>query len=197
MKRLLLIFVLMHLVCGASAQRVTDKENRGLVAVPSRTSGNFVSWKVLGEEYYDVTYNLYANGSKIASDLKKSNYNDNNGKASTLYQVAAVVKGVEQEKCKAVTSWSAGYKQINLIEPVDRNGDPAGSYYQVNDVSLGDLTGDGITEFIIKLEACCRPGVISVIVKAWCIEKLISEFISNVDIIYLVTVSDFDIESES
>ena len=150
MKRLLFIFVLMHLVCGAFAQRVTDKENRGLVAVPSRTSGNFVSWKVLGEEYYDVTYNLYANGSKIASDLKKSNYNDNNGNASTRYQVAAVVRGVEQEKCEAVTSWSAGYKQINLIEPVDRNGDPAGTYYQVNDVSLGDLTGDGVTEFIIK-----------------------------------------------
>ena len=61
---------MIHLVCGVFAQRVTDKTGRGLVAVPSRTSGNFVSWKVLGEEYYDVTYNLYANGSKIASDLK-------------------------------------------------------------------------------------------------------------------------------
>ena len=74
MKRLLFIFVLMHLVCGAFAQRVTDKENRGLVAVPSRTSGNFVSWKVLGEEYYDVTYNLYANGTKVATNLMVSNY---------------------------------------------------------------------------------------------------------------------------
>ena len=64
-----------------------------------------------------------------------------------------MVKGVEQEKCDAITSWSAGYLQINLIEPVDRNGDKAGSYYAVNDISLGDLTGDGVCEFIIKRPA--------------------------------------------
>ena len=150
MRKLILMTMLMLVAAGASAQRVTDKTDRGLVAVPSRTSGNFVSWKVFGEEYYDVTYNLYANGSKIASDLKASNFNHNGGGATTRYQVAAVVRGVEQELCAAVTRWNDGYYQINLVEPVDRNGNPAGSYYAVNDVSLGDLTGDGVTEFIVK-----------------------------------------------
>ncbi len=150
MKRLFLILAMFPLFCNMQAQRVTDKIDRGLVAVPSRTSGNFVSWRVFGEEYYDVTYNLYANGTKIASNLTRSNFNHDSGNSSTKYQVAPVVRGVEQDKCDAITSWSAGYKQINLIEPVDRNGNNAGSYYAVNDVSLGDLTGNGICEFIIK-----------------------------------------------
>ncbi len=150
MKRLFLILAMLPLFCNMQAQRVTDKVDRGLVAIPSRTSGNFVSWRVLGEEYYDVTYNLYANGTKIASNLTKSNYNHDSGNSSTQYQVAPVVRGVEQAKCDVVTSWSAGYKQINLIEPVDRDGNNAGSYYAVNDISLGDLTGDGVSEFIIK-----------------------------------------------
>ena len=153
MKRLFLILAMLPCLCGMNAQRVTDKIDRGLVAVPSRTSGNFVSWKVFGEEYYDVTYNLYANGSKIASNLSRSNFNHDSGNASTRYEVAPVVRGVEQEKCAAVTCWSQGYKQINLVEPVDRDGNPAGSYYAVNDISLGDLTGDGICEFIIKRPA--------------------------------------------
>ena len=150
MRRSLLILAMMPLFCQVQAQRVTDKIDRGLVAVPSRTSGNFVSWRVFGEEYYDVTYNLYANGTKIASNLSRSNFNHDSGNATTQYQVAPVVKGLEQEKCAAVTSWSAGYKQINLVEPVDRDGNAAGSYYAVNDVSLGDLTGNGICEFIVK-----------------------------------------------
>ena len=50
----------------AKAQRVTDKLDRGLVAIPANTnggsgSGNFVSWRIFAEEYYGVTYNLYAN----------------------------------------------------------------------------------------------------------------------------------------
>ena len=141
------------LVCTATfgfAQRVTDKIDRGLVAVPGQSGGNFISWRVFGEEYYDVTYNLYCNGSLLAQNLELSSYTHASGTASSRYQVAAVVRGVEQEKCKAVTRWNDGYKQINLIEPVDRDGNAAGSYYAVNDVSVGDLTGDGTVEFIIK-----------------------------------------------
>ena len=54
------------LAVAGFAQRVTDKLDRGLIAVPSATSGNYVGWKIFGEEYYDVTYNLYRNGTKIA-----------------------------------------------------------------------------------------------------------------------------------
>ncbi len=140
----------------AKAQRYVDKLNRGLVAVPSETSGNFVSWRIFGEEYYDVTYNLYCNGSLLASGLEVSCYNHDGGNASSSYQVAAVVRGVEQEKCEAITRWEKDESNDNacLVIPVQsvtgRDGTDQNSHYALNDITLGDLTGDGIVEFIVK-----------------------------------------------
>ena len=107
MKKSILTFIFVTLVTMSFAQRFTDKLDRGLVAVPC-DNGNLVSWRVLGEEYYDVTYNLYCNGSRIAENLQVSNYTHSSGNASSSYQVAAVVRGVEQQKSKAVTRWENG-----------------------------------------------------------------------------------------
>ena len=63
-KYILVGLLAMFLATGAHAQRVTDKLDRGLVAV--KTSGGvFCSWRVNAEEYYDVTYNLYRDGVKV------------------------------------------------------------------------------------------------------------------------------------
>ena len=51
----------------ASAQRATDALDRGLVAVQT-SGGVYCSWRILGEEYYDVTYNLYRDGVKVNSE---------------------------------------------------------------------------------------------------------------------------------
>lgn len=154
MKKSILTLVLMMVATLGFAQRFTDKIDRGLVAVPGQSGGNFVSWHVFGEEYYDVTYNLYCNGSLIAKELQVSNYSHASGNANSKYQVAAVVRGVEQEKSAEVTRWAAnasgGMLTIPVAKPTDRNGDDASSHYTLNDVSLGDLDGDGIVEFIVK-----------------------------------------------
>ncbi len=151
MKRLICIGLLLLMLAPqmAQAQRKTDLLDRGLVAVPAN-SGNFVSWRIFGEEYYGVTYNLYANGSKVASNLKVSNYTHTSGNASTKYQVAAVVKGVEQPLCDAVTRWNNGYHDISVARVLDRNGNDVTAEYILNDISLADVDGDGVTEFIVK-----------------------------------------------
>ena len=136
-------------VGSAMAQRVTDKLDRGLVAVPA-SSGNLVSWRIFAEEYYGVTYNLYANGSLLKSGLTASDFNHTGGNATTKYQVAAVVKGVEQEKSAEVTRWNNGYLQFPVAKVVDRNGKDVTSQYIINDISMGDVDGDGVTEFIVK-----------------------------------------------
>ncbi len=150
----MVLFLLLSL--PTMAQRYVDKIDRGLVAVPSATSGNFVSWRIFGEEYYDVTYNLYCNGSLLASGLEVSCYNHSGGTSSSQYQVAAVVRGVEQEKCEAITRWEKDASNDNapLVIPVQnvtgRDNTDQNSHYALNDISLGDLTGDGIVEFIVK-----------------------------------------------
>ena len=149
MKKILLTLLLACTASVGFAQRFTDKIDRGLVAVPSG-SGNLVSWHVFGEEYYDVTYNLYCNGSLLAQNLKVSNYLHASGNSSSKYQVAAVVRGVEQEKCEAVKRWNDGVLTIPVARVTDRDGNDVDSLYTLNDVSIGDLDGDGIVEFIVK-----------------------------------------------
>lgn len=128
-----------------SAQRFTDKLDRGLVAVKT-SSGVFVSWRNQADEYYDVTYNLYRNGAKIASNLNTSNYSDVAGSTSSSYQVAAVVRGVEQEKCQAITPWATDYKEIKIQH------DPSlKCTYIPNDACCADVDGDGELEILLKL----------------------------------------------
>lgn len=150
MKRIcLLTLMLSCFILTGQAQRVTDKLDRGLVAVPA-SSGNLVSWRIFAEEYYGVTYNLYANGSLLKSGLTASDFNHTGGSSTTKYQVAAVVKGVEQEKSAEVTRWNNGYLQFPVAKVQDRNGNDVTSQYIINDISLGDVNGDGVAEFIVK-----------------------------------------------
>ena len=131
-------------------QRYAEKIDRGLVAVPSSTSGNFVSWRVLGEEYYDVTYNLYCNGAQIAKNLTASSYNHAAGNANSRYQVAAVVRGVEQAKSAEIRRWENAMLTIPVQPIIGRDGTDVTDKYTLNDISLGDLDGDGVVEFIVK-----------------------------------------------
>ena len=167
MKRLQILAIMLTMfACGAFAQRFMDNLGRGLVVVPTGSTEssktNFVSWRRLGTEYYDVTYNLYKDGTKIASNLTTTSYNDNNnGLPSSKYQVAAVVRGVEQAKCTAVTAWAqyvyklsvrcaTGYIDLPLAKVYDRNGNDVTSHYSPNDAEFADLDGDGELEMIIK-----------------------------------------------
>jgi len=150
-KRLLLMSAMLLAICGTtSAQRTTDKLDRGLVAVPS-SSGTFVSWRIFGEEYYDTGYNLYRNGTKLnTKPLTVSNFTDASGNSSSKYQVAAVVRGVEQPKCEAVLRQSQQYIQFAVKDLYSRRGTKITNDYNINDIALADVDGDGVSEFIMK-----------------------------------------------
>lgn len=147
MKRFTLFIVsLLCFVMQGYAQRVTDKLDRGLIAMKSGT-GVYLSWRVLGEEYYDVTYNVYRNGDKLNdSPLTTSNYRDASGTISDSYTVAAVVRGEAKEPCKAVSVWSDSYKEIVLTHEGIK------STLVPNDATCADVDGDGELEIIMKFD---------------------------------------------
>lgn len=159
---ILLSLLLIGIATQMNAQRHVDKLDRGLVTTVAQSgSGNFISWRVLGEEQYDVTYNLYANGTKIASNLKVSNYVHTAGTIATTYQVSPVVRGVEGAKSAEVTRWSGadtysltgfttGYLDIAGQTATDRAGLDATSAYEFNDIVAADVNGDGKVELICK-----------------------------------------------
>lgn len=152
-KKFLLAAVLMFsVVLSVHAQRTMDKLDRGLVAVKTN-SGVFCSWRIMGEEYYDVTYNIYRDGTKLNSEpLTVSNFTDGSGSTSNTYQVEAVVRGTAQEKCKAVKPWAQNYLEI-----VPDHGSLTSTYVP-NDACCADVDGDGEMEILLKFDNSSWAG---------------------------------------
>ncbi|MBR1547672.1 MAG: autotransporter-associated beta strand repeat-containing protein [Prevotella sp.] len=156
------------MLCGSAfAQRHTDQLGRGLVVIPTGASGNssanLITWRRLADEYYDVTYNLYKDGTLLKNGLTTTSYSDaSKAYTTSRYQVEAVVRGTVQPKCAAVTAWNqyvyklgdtrtpTGYLDIALATVYDRDGKDVTANYSPNDAEMADLDGDGELEIIIK-----------------------------------------------
>lgn len=169
MKKSFIIIIFTLLAISVQAQRKTDPLDRGVVAVKT-SSAVFVSWRIQADEYYDVKYNIYRDGTKLNSTpLNVSNYTDNGGSASSTYTVKAVKNGVEGSASKTASVWNSTdpsnnpYLNIQMKDVVDRNGNivycSCGSHtpsstvaqnYILNDCSVADLDGDGEMEIIVK-----------------------------------------------
>ncbi len=146
MKKLFLMAVMAMMTISAMAQRTMDKLDRGLVAIKT-DAGVFCSWRIFGEEYYDVKYNIYRDGTKLnAEPLSVSNFVDAAGTASSKYTVSAVVRNVEQAQCSAASVWAQSWLEITP----DHSG--LKSTYVPNDACMADVDGDGEQEILMKFD---------------------------------------------
>ena len=138
---------LLMVALASFAQRQTDQLDRGLVAMKV-SNGVFVSWRVLGEEYYDVQYNVYRGTEKLNDEpLNVSNFLDKSGTSSSVYTIKKVVKGIEDSTpSKQVTPWSSSYKEIVLEHEGIK------STLVPNDACCADVDGDGELEIIMKFD---------------------------------------------
>jgi hypothetical protein len=153
-------------ICGVkpgSASGVLQMENlcRGVVAVRSG-SNNYISWRMMGYEPDDITFNVYRNGTKVnATPIGASNgtnYTDVGAPANATYTVRAVLAGVEQgdsansrTAAAAVGTLAQPYIEIPVQLPAIGDS-PLATPHVINDGSIGDLDGDGEYEIVLKLE---------------------------------------------
>ena len=145
-KRFLLLIALCSLAHMTFAQRQTDHLDRGLVAMKV-SGGVYLSWRILAEEYYDVTYNVYRDGTKITDEpISVSNFTDKSGTTSSKYTVAAVIGGKEQDQCQAPDVWASSYKEIRLTHEGIK------STLIPNDACCADVDGDGELEILMKFD---------------------------------------------
>ncbi|MFC5827449.1 rhamnogalacturonan lyase [Nonomuraea insulae] len=132
--------------------------DRGLVAA-STSEGVFLSWRLLGEEVSGhsasgmtgADFRVYRDGRPIATVTDSTNYRDATGTAESEYRVAPIVKGREGRRSPAATPWVKSFYDLPLKKPAD-GVTPAGEAYtySANDLSVGDVDGDGQYEYVVK-----------------------------------------------
>lgn len=134
------------------AARQAEYLDRGVVALPSG-SGVLISWRMLGDDPASISFNVYRNGSKItaAPITNSTNYLDASGTTSAAYTIRAVINGTELAANPAKATWANPYLAVNLNRPNGGTTPSGEAYtYSPNDLSVGDLDGDGEYEIVVK-----------------------------------------------
>jgi len=144
-----------------AAPRQMENLTRGLIA-SNVGNGMLVSWRLLGTDDPTTEFNLYRDGTKIASIGKTdgTNFLDKSGKSTSKYEVAAVVDGKEQAKSPLSLVFDKNvvnsgktfpYRTLKLEVPAAQTmPDGEKCTYTPNDMSAADLDGDGEYELILK-----------------------------------------------
>ena len=134
-----------------------EKLDRGVVAVKT-DGGVFVSWRSLVSDDKKMAFDLYRDGVKVnESPLKtKTNFTDPAGTVSSKYTVKAIVNDKVTETSTETAVWSNPYLKVHLDRPAGGKSPAGGSAeqrdytYTPDDVSVGDVDGDGEWELIVK-----------------------------------------------
>lgn len=155
MKKLVSLLIALSLfpfigVSAAEGGRYMENLDRGLAAM--RSGGIYLSWRLLGTEDYDTAFEVYKNGSYLATVSDSTNYTDTSGTVNDYYSVSP--EG--GEKCGAVKAFPSGenYFDIPLSQPPSVTlPDGTVAEYTPWDASVGDCDGDGEYEIIQRWDA--------------------------------------------
>lgn len=153
MRKITIITFLLLSFVSLFAQRAMENLDRGLVAAKI-ANGVYVNWRITGQEWNGVSYNIYRDGTKInvSPITGASNFIDASGTLSSKYKVTAIVDDVEQTPSKEVDVLPQAQINITLEEIPKIAGVPDSYYdlYRINDITAADLDGDGEYELIVK-----------------------------------------------
>lgn len=125
------------------ASKQMEYLDRGLVAVQVN-NGVFLSWRYLGTDPSSIGFNIYRDGVRVNDTpiSTKTNYVDYGGNVNSKYVVKSVRDGSEYESSSAASVWGSQCKTLTLRRP--------SSIYSPNDMSVGDVDGDGQYELFVK-----------------------------------------------
>ena len=149
-----IIFLLLSILPLAGyAQKPSDtsvsqmeKLDRGLIVFPTTSGKCFVSWRLLGTDDNNTTFEILKNGQSLQKNIYKTTSASVSGTKNDVFQVVTYQNGVAQYTTPEVKPWDKAYLTIPLNRPEKVNG----KEYYPNDCSVGDVDGDGQYEIFLK-----------------------------------------------
>ncbi|GFE84180.1 rhamnogalacturonan lyase [Steroidobacter agaridevorans] len=164
MRACLFVPMLFAAMLDAHAQAQMERLSRGVVAVRTGSSSVYVGWRLFGNDPSGIAFNLYRSTAGGAATLlngtpmtASTNFVDNSAPTTqaNTYFVRPVLNGVEQANSASFTlpanAATQQYLQIPLQIPAGGTTPSGEAYtYTANDLSIGDLDGDGEYEYVLK-----------------------------------------------
>lgn len=138
---------------GAAPPREAERLDRGLIAFPAKGGGWLVSWRLLDSDARTVGFDVYRDGHRINGKpvSETTSFVDPRGSATAHYTVRIAGTRAPQKASAPAIMLPKGYLSIPLTPPQGGTEPDGESYtYTANDVSAGDLDGDGQYELILK-----------------------------------------------
>ncbi|MWV47818.1 rhamnogalacturonan lyase [Rathayibacter sp. VKM Ac-2803] len=133
--------------------------DRGVVALASPDGGVFVSWRLLATEVtgssdtgmVGADFAVYRGAERVGVVTDSTNLHDPAGAPGDEYRVVPVVDGEPGEPSAPATASADAFETLTLQKPAD-GVTPAGEAYtySANDMSVGDMDGDGDYEYVVK-----------------------------------------------
>lgn len=120
------------------------------------TNGVYVSWRAFeedfdGENNLTTTFTVYRNDTVIATDVAVTNLVDEGGSAQDVYKVIGNNDDTLNLSVKDTVVWQNKYLELQLCKPADETmPDASTCTFTANDMSVGDVDGDGDYELFVK-----------------------------------------------
>ncbi|WP_299033300.1 rhamnogalacturonan lyase [uncultured Pseudokineococcus sp.] len=129
--------------------------DRGLVAAVT-SDGVFLSWRLLATEAgaagsaAAVDFEVSRDGQVLGTVSGSTNFLDADGAPDSVYRVVAVVDGSPVDRGAETTPWGEASLDVPLQKPADGTTPAGETYtYAANDLSVGDVDGDGQYELMV------------------------------------------------
>lgn len=133
--------------------------DRGVVALASPDGGVFVSWRLLATEVtgssdsgmIGADFAVYRGAEQVGIVTDSTNLHDPEGSPGDEYRVVPLIDGEPGEPSAPATASADAFETLPLQKPAD-GVTPAGEAYtySANDMSVGDMDGDGDYEYVVK-----------------------------------------------
>lgn len=133
-----------------------EKLNRGFVVFKEKDDTNILSWRYLSSDPDNITFNIYKDNKKInESPLSSATFYIDKAKNNNdvVYTLMSIMNGNEKKEATFTLRANAPIGFLNIPLDIPQGGvTPSGQTYTYspNDVSIGDVDGDGEYEIFLK-----------------------------------------------